>query len=106
GAFREEQADADLPRRAVLAGPVGDGQDAVRRVLAEAPFADDVLQAPRADLHAVLVADLQERTEPGLQFAGRAGEGALGLQATADFTRSSAAASFGGAGGSVVSGAV
>ena len=60
GAAAEEQADADLPRLAVLADPVGDGDDAVGRMLAEGQLADDVLQPPRPDLDAVLVADLQE----------------------------------------------
>ena len=43
GRLREEQADADLPRLAVLARPVGDADDAVGRVLAER-----VLRARRA----------------------------------------------------------
>ena len=55
---RQEQTDADLPRLAVLARPMGDRQHAVGRVFAERPFADDVLQPPRADFDAVLVADL------------------------------------------------
>ena len=63
----------DLPRLPVLARPVRDRDGSVGRVFAERPLGHDVLKPPRADLHAVLVADAQERTEPGLQFAGRPG---------------------------------
>ena len=64
GAAGQEQADADLPRLAVLAGPVGDGRGAVGRVLAEGPFGDDVLQSPRPDLDAVLVAGCRNAPRP------------------------------------------
>src|SRR5262249_40021565 len=56
-ALGEEEADADLPRLAVLARPVRDGDDAVGGMIAEGEFRDDVLQPPRADFDAVLVAD-------------------------------------------------
>ena len=63
--------------------------DAVGRMLAEGPFRHDVLQTPRADLDAMLVAGLQERRQAGLQLAGGAGERAFresapcGLRCTA-----------------------
>ena len=79
-AAAQEQADADLPRLAVLARPVRDRDGAIRRMIAERPFPDDMLQTPRSNLDAVLVADLQERPETRLQFARCARERPFRLQ--------------------------
>ena len=76
----EEQADADLPGLAVLARPVSDGNDTVGRVLAEGELRHDVLQAPGPDLDAVLVADLQECAQAGLQLPCRPRQRPLGRQ--------------------------
>ena len=56
---------------------------AVGRVVAERPLADDVLQPPRPDLDAVLVADLQERAQARLQLARRPGQRPFRLQLAA-----------------------
>ena len=49
-------------------------------MIAEGPFAHDVLQPPRPHLDAVLVADLQEGSQARLQLAGGAGQRALRFQ--------------------------
>ena len=54
--------------------------DAIGRMLAEGQFADDMLQPPRADLDAVLVANLQKSAQAGLQLAGGAGQRPFRLQ--------------------------
>ena len=62
----QEQADAHLPRLPVLAYPVGDRHRAVGRMLAEGEFRHRVLQSPRPDLDAMLVANLQETPQAPL----------------------------------------
>ena len=56
------------------------GHNAVGRMIAERPFADDVVQPPRSHLDAVFVADLQERAQARLQLARRAGQRPFRLQ--------------------------
>src|SRR5207253_3212830 len=80
GAATEEQADADLPRLAVLTDPVGDADDAIGGMLTERPFRHYMLQPPGADLHAMLVANLQKRPETRLELACGAGNRAFRRQ--------------------------
>ena len=49
-------------------------------MVAECPFPDDMVQAPRTNLHSMFVANLQERAKAGLQLAGGAGESAFRLE--------------------------
>src|SRR5207237_551171 len=67
-------------RRAAAGGPVGDADDAVGRVLAEAPFRDDMLKTPRPDLDPVFQANLQERPQSRLQLARGPGQGTFGFE--------------------------
>src|SRR5580692_11475828 len=76
-AATEEQTDADLPGLAALASPVRDRNRAVGRMLAEGQFRHNVLQPPWSDLHAMLVANLEEIAERSLKLARRAGERAF-----------------------------
>src|SRR5439155_22223521 len=80
GAFGEEEADADFPRLAVFAGPVGEADGAVGGMVAEDPLGHDVGQPPGTDLDAVLVAEGEEAAEAGLEFARGPGEGAVRLE--------------------------
>src|SRR5205085_11881901 len=85
-AAAHEQADADLPRLTILANPVGDGHDSESRMVAESQLVDNVLQAPGADFHPVLVANLKESSQAGLKLARGAGKGAVRLQLGASST--------------------
>ena len=58
GTAAHEQADAHFPGLAVLAGPMADADRAVGGMIAEGPFAHDVLQTPRTYLDAVFEANL------------------------------------------------
>src|SRR5207249_6638750 len=80
GAAAEEQADADLPRLAILTCPMGDGHRAISRVVAKRPFCHDVLEPPWPDLDAMLMAQFEERAEAALQFACRPGQRAIRFQ--------------------------
>src|SRR6266446_5401113 len=69
-ATAEKKTDADFPGLAVLAGPVADADGAVSGVVAECPFADDMLEPPGSDFYAMLQANLQKSAQARLQFPG------------------------------------
>ena len=60
GSTAKEKTNAHLPGLAILTGPMANADRTVGRVLAKRPFWNDVLQTPRANLHTMLVADLQK----------------------------------------------
>src|SRR5579883_1821177 len=76
----EKQTDAYLPRLAILANPMSDGHNTIGRMFSERPFADNMMQAPRPYFDAVIVAQLQECSQAGLQFARRSGQRPFRLQ--------------------------